>query len=272
MVKRMELRKHRVPLSILLLSVVVLAMTIAYTQLSANPSKNPNAAFPTGIPYALGTVSAAQIGDQQYNTILVSGAGTASMQADEATVVLGVQNEHESASEAVRLNAEMMTKVIAAIKDLGIPEGDMKTVSYSVYPLYSQTDYSKVIGYRVANMIEAKTTDIKLIGKVIDAASEQGANQIQGVSFGLSDKNQNELRRQAYLTALDDAEQKAKLIAEKLKLNITGVLYVSESSYQPYQPYWDYKYANAAEARTPTPIIQGKLSVSVSVQVIYSFE
>jgi len=268
----MELRKYRVPLTILLLSVVVLAMTIAYTQLNANPSKNPNAAFPTGIPYALGALSATQIGDQQYNTLSVSGAGTASMQADEATVVLGVQNEHESASEAVRLNAEMMTKVIAAIKDLGIPEDDMKTVSYSVYPVYSQTDYNKVIGYRVANMIEVKTTDIKLIGKVIDVASEQGANQIQGVSFGLSDKNQNELRRQAYLTALDDAEQKAELIAEKLKLNITGVLYVSESSYQPYQPYWDYRYANAPEAKTPTPIIQGKLSVSVSVQVIYSFE
>jgi len=74
------------------------------------------------------------------------------------------------------------------------------------------------------------------------------------------------------LAALDDAEEKAELIAERLELNITGVLYVSESFYQPYQPYSEYRFAVAYEAAAPTPIIEGKLSVSVTVNIVYSFE
>ncbi|MEM3627340.1 MAG: SIMPL domain-containing protein [Candidatus Bathyarchaeia archaeon] len=268
----MNLRKHRVSIAILALLIVALSATIVYMwPRESKPLNVANPLFPTGIPSALGTVSALQVGEQQINTISVTGSGTASMQADEATIVLGVQTEDKSASEAVRMNAEKMNRVIDAIKALGITEENMKTVSYSVYPVYSQTDYTTVIGYRVINMIAVETTDTSLIGKIIDAAADVGANQIQGVSFGLSEEKQSELKRQAYLAALADAEGKAKLIAEKLKLSITGVLYVGESSYQPYQPYWDYKYAAAGEVRAPTPILEGKLSVSVTVSVIYSF-
>lgn len=59
------------------------------------------------------------------------------MKADKATVILGVQTEDKSASEAVRLNAEAMNRVISALKSLGISEENMKTVSYSVYHVYA---------------------------------------------------------------------------------------------------------------------------------------
>ncbi len=256
----------------LMLSIVIVAALMLYTPPDEGDSgETPNLLFPTGIPAAFGTTSAASIGEQSFNTISVSGSGTASMQADEATVTLGVQTEDESASEAVRLNAELMTDVINAIKLLGITEDDMKTVSYSVYPMYGKYDYNTVVGYRVVNMIAVKITAMDLIGEVIDAAAESGANRIQGVSFGLSEESQEELRRQAYLSALSGAEEKAELIAEKLDLTITGVLYVSESSYQPYQPYRDYAEV-LGTAEPTTPIIEGTLSVSVTVHVVYSFE
>lgn len=269
----MDLRNYRVPLSILVASVVILAAVIAYTlPEEKKPSEPSKLEFPTGIPSTLGAISAIQVDEQEVNTISVTGSGSASLQADEATVTLGVQTQDESASEAVRLNAELMTKVIEAIKALGLTEDDMTTVSYSVSPVYMKDDYTKVVAYRVVNMIAVKITDMGLIGEVIDAAAENGANRIQGVSFGLSDESREDLKRQAYLAALGDAEEKAKLIADRLNLTITGVLYVSESAYQPYQPYRDYRLAVVGEAQPPTPIIEGKLSVSVTVHVLYSFE
>lgn len=267
----MNFRKYRVPFTFLVILAVVSAAMIVYTWPKGHPSNNANFQFPIGIPAALGAVSSTQISEQQLNTISVTGSGTASMQADEATITLGAQTQHESASEAVRLNAETMNSVIDAIKALDITEEDIKTVSYNVYPVYTRNDYNTVIGYRVVNMIAVETTDMGLIGKVIDTTVEEGANKIQGVSFGLSDSNQNELKKQSYLTALDEAAEKATLIAERLELSITGVLYVSESRYQPYQPYWDNRFATAGEAVAPTPIIEGKLSVSVTVNVIYTF-
>ncbi|MFQ5758861.1 MAG: SIMPL domain-containing protein [Candidatus Bathyarchaeia archaeon] len=269
----MELRKYRVPLTMLLLSIAIFSMAIVFMPRDEKAPVNLGGlSFPYGIPSAFGTVSAIQVGEQQFNTISVTGSGTASMQADEATVTLGVQTQDESASEAVRLNAELMNAVIDAIKTLGITEEDMRTVSYSVSPVYAKYDYNQIVAYRVMNMIAVKITDMDLIGTVIDEAAEEGANRIQGVSFGLSDENQEELREQAYLAALDDAEGKAELIAGRLGLTITGVLYVSESTYQPYQPYRGYEVAIMGEATAPTPIIEGTLSVSVTVHIIYSFE
>ncbi|MBC7129932.1 SIMPL domain-containing protein [Candidatus Bathyarchaeota archaeon] len=265
----MKIEKWVLATALVLLAALTIAAA-AYIFTSGNkPTTSSNIMFPTGVPSIFGTVSAADTSILSENTIAVSGLGSASMQADKASVILGVQTEDKQASEAIRQNAETMNKVIAAIKALGISEDAMKTVSYNVYPVYSRDDYSIIVGYRVENLIAVETTDTSLVGEIIDAAAENGANRIQGISFSLSEEKQEQLKTQAYMAALEDAEQKAQLIADKLGLSITGVLYVSESSYQPYQPYYDLKIAPAADATTP--ILEGKLSVSVTVNIIYTF-
>lgn len=272
MVKSVNLRKYYAPLIVSVFLLTIFAAVMMYTLVSEKGSgENPSYSFPVGIPSALGTVSAAQVGEQQFNTVSVTGSGAASMRADQATVTLGVQTQDESASEAVRANAERMTEIIEAIKALGIAEENMSTVSYSVCPLYAKYDYDIITGYRVTNLVAVKIADMDLIGKVIDAAADRGANRVQSVSFGLSQEKREELKKQAYTVALNDAEGKAKLIAERLDLTITGVLYVGESTYQPYQPYRFYGLT-VEEAKASTPIIEGKLSVSVTVHIIYSFE
>lgn len=267
----MNLRKHGVQLAVLVLSLIVVAAILVYMSPEEGDSGDPlDLLFPTGIEPAFGTTSA-EGAAYDFNTISVTGLGTAPIQADEATVTLGVQTEDESASVAVRLNAELMTAVIDAIKSLDITEEDMKTVAYSVYPVYGTYDYNTVVGYRVVNMIAVKMMEMEQMGDVIDTAAANGANRIQSVSFGLSDASREELRRQAYVSALASAEEKAELIAEKLDLDLTEVLYVGESSYQPYQPYRGYVNL-VGEVEPSTPIIKGELSMSVTVHVIYFFE
>ena len=271
-IKTRLVKKYYVPTIIAVVSAFILAIGISYllpSPINNSSSEKIGLQFPVGIPPALGAVSTTQINGETFNTISVTGTGSAIAKADEATVTLGVETQEETASEAVRVNAEKMNKVIEALKALGITEEQIRTVAYSVYPVYDKYDYNTVVGYRVINTIAVTITDMELIGEVIDTASENGANRIQGVSFGLSSESQAKLKREAYLNALEDAEEKAKLIAEKLNLTITGVLYVSESTYQPYQPYREYF---AVKGEASTPIIEGNLSVSVTVHVIYSFE
>lgn len=269
-------------LILLLLSITVIStsavilnyLTQAPSSTEVSESESRLTGFPSGISSVIGAggVSTANLRSEG-RVILVSGSGMATAQADEATVILGVQTEDETASQASGRNAELMTSVINALKDLGLTEEDMRTVSYSVYPVYSRDDPKKIVGYRVTNIISVKIKDIDLVGEVIDAATQNGANRIQGVSFDLSLEKQEELKRQAYLAALRDAESKASLIAEALNITITGVYSVSESVYQPYQPYYEYRYAVAGVETAPTtPILEGKLSVSVTVQIAYTFE
>jgi uncharacterized protein YggE len=231
--------------------------------------------FPVGIPTSLGMVSASPdvagtSGEMSLvKAIHVSGSGSSSERADEARVSLGVMTEDPSASEAVDDNAVLMNAVIQAIQAQGIPEANIKTIQYSVNHIYDWE--AKVVkGYRVSNMVEVKIDNLAIVGEVIDAAVGAGANNIQGISFGLSDEVAERLNTEAYVKALEDAEAKATLIASTLGISITGVQYVTESTYYPYVPI--KTFADAGAERAPTPIIEGSLSVSVVVKVAFTFE
>jgi uncharacterized protein YggE len=219
-------------------------------------------------------MSSVALSDEQVNAIMVSGSGSASAQANQATLTLGAWTEDPVASEAVEDNAVLMNSIIEAVKALGIEEDKIKTVQYSVSPNYNW-ETRTVTGYRVTNMIQIEVDDIDdidLVGSVIDAAAEAGANSIQGISFGLSDEVADSLAEEAYVQALQNAQGKANLIAETLELEITGVLSVSESVYYPYTPYRSVAEAAYDSGSAPTPIIEGSLSVSVNVQVAFSFQ
>jgi uncharacterized protein YggE len=164
-----------------------------------------------------------------------------------------------------------MTEVINAIEALGIGEDKIKTVSYSVSPNYDWETKS-VRNYRVTNMIQIEVEDLNIVGEVIDEAAGAGANSIQGITFGISDESAEALSNDAIVLALQDARGKADLIAETLELEITGVLYVTESSYMPYTPMRSYAEMDMVAGAVPTPIIEGTLSVSVNVQVAFTFQ
>ena len=235
--------------------------------------------FPSGVGVSGSTLysGVADGTSADLKTISLSGAGEATAQADQATVNLGVEITAETAEEAIRENAELMTDVINAIIALGIDEEDIITTSYSVYAQYDWTDDGREFaGYSVTNLVQVTVKDLDMVGDVIDAAADNGANSINGISFGLSDAKREELKANAYIAAITDAQVKADLISETLGLTITGVQSVTESSYSSARSY-DYDYAElsmdgAAKSYAPTPITSGELSVTVNVYIVYLFE
>ena len=208
-------------------------------------------------------------------TISLTGAGTASATADEATIRMGVEVTMDSAAEAISDNAESMAEVIDALLLQGISEDDIQTTSYSVYPQYDWTEDGRVLlGYTVTNMVQVTIKDLDIVGDVIDAAGSAGANRMDGISFGLSDAKMQELKNTAYILALGDATDKADLIAETLGLTISGVQSVTESSYVPARTYVETAEmgGDMTMSRAPTPIISGDLSVSVNVHIVFLFQ
>lgn len=207
-------------------------------------------------------------------TISLTGSGVATAQADQATVDLGVQVTADSASVAIGENADAMSAVIEAIKALGISEDDIVTTSYSVYPQYDWTESGRVFkGYTVTNLVQVTVKDLDIVGDVIDAAAEAGANQVNGITFGLSDEMREELKTNAYIAALTDAQSKAELIAETLGLSISGVQSVTENSYVPVMTYaYAAQESDMAKSYAPTPVLSGELAVTVNVYIVYLFE
>lgn len=246
-----------------------------------SPSLPAGFRYPSGVGVTQGSPEmygrVFQEGELKLKTISLTGSGSASAQADQATVNLGVQTNSLNANDSIKENAELMSAVIEAIKTLGVNEEDITTTSYSVYPEYDWTDGGRVFkGYRVTNLVQVTVKDLDLVGMVIDEAADAGANQINGISFGLSDSKREELKTNAYVAALTDAQDKAQVIADTLGLTITGVQSVTEYSYSPARTYGYYEEAvafeDAAISRAPTPIVSGELSVTVSVHIEFLFE
>ena len=261
------------------LSIILAGAIIAYRPGVVEPVDTSSGItdfrYPGGVGTSMGFEAFTYQGEESdEKTISLSGSGSASAQADEASISLGVEVTDESAAEAIAENAAAMAAVIEAVKAQGVSEDDIVTTGYTVYPQYDWTEAGRVFrGYTVTNMVRVTVKNLDKVGDVIDAAGETGANRIDGVGFGLSDAMREELKMNAYVAAMEDAEAKVEVIAETLGLTVTGVQSVTESSYVPVRSYvqMDYAEASYAGAKAPTPIMEGELTVTVSIHIVYLF-
>ena len=219
-------------------------------------------------------------GQIQMKTITVSGTGTVTMPPDEVTVYLGVQTTSNDAATAQQNNAEKMEKVIKALQDAGVAKDDMETAGYSIYPVrdyyygvssISETENQGITNYVVSNQLKVSVKDIDNVGKIIDSAVAAGANEVNSVSFTLSDETRQKAREQALNNAVKAAKSDADTLASALGARITGVVQASTSggSFESPAPMVEYE---VEKSMSSTPITPGDVSVSAYVSVTYGFE
>ncbi len=203
----------------------------------------------------------------EQKTLQVTGVGTVYAQPDQAVIMLAVQTQAETATQASNDNALLMSKVMDALANLGVSKSSIETVSYSLTPLYEykqdQTTPTKIIGYLVRNAIQVTLTDFSLVGKAIDVSINAGANEVQGVMFTLSNTALGSIEKQALQSAIQDADGKAKAVAASLGVTLLGPISVTPGYI--YQP----SFEKASISGNQTPIQPGALQVTVNVQITY---
>ena len=200
-------------------------------------------------------------------TLSVDGQGTGTAAPDMATVTIGVTTQGKDAAKAQNDNAWVSNQIQAAVRGLGIAEKDIQTRNYSFYPNYStEKDHrNEVTGYTVNNSVIVVVRDIKLTGKVIDAALNNGANEINSLDFSTSDTKA--VRKVALLNAVQDARDKADIIAKGLGKRIVGIQNVSESTGYIETRRFGGNMLMAAAKDAATPIAPGSLSLTANVHV-----
>ena len=200
-------------------------------------------------------------------TLSVDGQGTGTAAPDMATVTIGVTTQGKDAAKAQNDNAWVSNQIQAAVRGLGIEEKDIQTRNYSFYPNYStdKDHRNEVTGYTVNNSVIVVVRDIKLTGKVIDAALSNGANEINSLDFSASDTKA--VRKVALLNAIQDARDKADIIAKGLGKRIVGIQNVSESTGYIETRRFGGNMLMAAAKDAATPIAPGSLSLTANVHV-----
>lgn len=202
--------------------------------------------------------------------ISVSGEGTVEAQPDRATISVGVVTREKNPSAVQAANAKAASSVINSIVALGIERRNISTGNYSFNPVYRHTDNGKRIleGYEATNSVTIIVDDLSLVGKIIDAALNHGANRVNSLNFGLRDKAA--YQDQALRLAVLDAKRKAEVAAAALGKSIVSVRSVSINSSHVSAPR-NYKMAATAmedaAAEYDTPIESGTLTCAANVHV-----
>ena len=205
-------------------------------------------------------------------TISVNGEGTALVAADTAFITLGVSTQDRD----VRKAQEDVNRTIAAIREAliesGVPKDDINTDRINIYGIYGQDQYGeeKVTSYRASSSLAIRTDDMDSIGRIIDIAFDAGANTLSEITF--SAKDTLDARSTALAGAVNDARQKAEVLAAAAGLTITGISSITEG----YTNNWDsgvnsfMREEKAADAAGQTVVQAAKLRVTSSVTLVFT--
>lgn len=191
-------------------------------------------------------------------SIQASGSATIMVKPDQATLTVGVTTQGKTAQEAADRNATLADAVIEALNTVAHGAGTIQTISYSLSARYTNNG-SDIVGYIASNTVQVVTTNLSLVGPLIDAANKAGANQIGGPSFGL--QNSEPQRQQALAAAAKQALAHAAAVASGLGVKTGAVLSAQEGG--GVSPI-GFTPGGAAMG---TPIQTGTVNVSATVTV-----
>jgi len=202
----------------------------------------------------------------------VQGSAEIRIVPDLAVVRLGVANEAQTAQEAQQAVNSTAAAVLAAVRRVGIDEQNVQTVRLVLSPIYSSRRQGdpqepRIVGYRASNTVSVRTEDLSLVAPVIDAALDAGANQLEGVSFGL--QNDQAVKQQALRQAIEEAHGKAEAMADALDVDLEAIISVTEEPGFVREPMMEMSRAMAMQAAPQTAVSPGEVAVSASVSIEY---
>jgi len=188
-----------------------------------------------------------------------------------AHIGAGVMTTARSAAEAMQENARRMTAVYDTLRKAGIAEKDMQTAGIS---LNAQYDYSssrdgqppRLAGYQASNTVNIIVRDLAALGRTLDAVVASGANQINGPSFDVKDRETHLDKARA--TAVASAKARAEIYAKAAGLKLRKIVSITEQPvHEGPMPMMRGAMAMDGGGSVQTPVAAGSLDIGLSALI-----
>ena len=243
----------------------VLAQNVSAANFS-NSTNPTNAGHTSATQFAQGTL------------VSVSGHAEIKVANDQATLNFFIEEQDkDKALAASRVNQKMKVGTELAKKE--DPSAQLTTRAYYTYPIYADELNNKpgaaskrqLIGWRVGQSLEVKTTNLKIISAF--AAAMQKTLALSGVNFDLTDqarKNLEEKRIEAGYKNFQDrlrmitkamGRKESDAVIESLEFDPSENIGAMQDSGRMYA----MKGAPAAESVAETSFEPGETSVTIRV-------
>jgi uncharacterized protein YggE len=193
-----------------------------------------------------------------------------------------------------------MAALIAAIKQLGVADRDLRTHSFSIsfepaptppMPMQSAPAVEAPRGkasaapatpapapapqpvvprgfYRASNMLEVTIRNLDNAGRVLQVATNAGANNVWGLSFEIEDPKV--LAAKARVDAMAEAKKNAAELAKLAGVELGAIISISENEGSSAPgPMYQMKAA-MADGGGDVPVERGEVVVTHQVVLVYS--
>lgn len=161
--------------------------------------------------------------DQQKESgfISVSANTSEEMEPNQAVVTFAVEEQGKTMPEANEKINALSTKLSEVVKIKMLETDTIKTTNHQVKPIYryNQRDKKQIlIGYKATNTMVVTTKNLEQLPAMISLALTNGATEVRGLNFSLTDYNAkcNELIGEATKRTYDNASFIAKSVGSSL--------------------------------------------------------
>lgn len=186
-------------------------------------------------------------------SINTSGESVVYVTPDEVEINFGIETFNADLDKAKNANDQASTRLVGAIKALGVEQKYIQTANLDVEIQYrSARPWEGIAGYFARRQYSVKLKDTKLFEKLIDTALKSGANQLMGFEFRTTELRK--YRDQARKMAIKAAKEKAIDLARELDCGVGKPRTISEGYAGFINNYaWRYNSAMSQNSMQQVP-------------------
>ena len=225
------------------------------------------------------------------NVITVTGKGEIFVIPDTGSFSFSVVEDGATVKDAQDKASKKVNSIIDALKAMGIDEKDIKTIGYYSNPKYEYSNSTcpmmsnpngviypcpsgkqVLTGYEVNQTISVKVRKTDDAGTALTKVGSLGASNISGIDFVIDDMDA--VNSQARDKAIQDAKDKAEVLAKSLGVKLVRIVSFNESGNYPV-PYYSMGVMKAdagSSESTPPQVPVGQNQIVSNVTITYEIK
>ena len=204
-----------------------------------------------------------------HRTLSVSAEGHVAVPPDMAIVRIGVVERRDTAAGALAAMSTATQAVLDRMTTAGVAADDMQTSQLMLNPVFESYGLSgdpKVSGFEASTMLTVRIVDMAIVGKVLDAAVQDGANRLDGIQFGLIEPEPH--MDTARIEAVQTGRARAELLADAAGVTLGPLVSMTEQG--GAAPVM-MRMEDMAMSMS-VPLAEGDVNVTASVHMVFAIE
>jgi len=154
----------------------------------------------------------------------VSATGQTETRPDQAQFQAGISTWAKTAKAASAANLKKIEEIVAALKQLGIPEKDIQTRAANV----QRVDWGDRKGqFQASNIVNVTVREVDGAGAAVTTVTDAGANIVSGPDLRMAEPEK--AVNTAYAAAYKAARNRAQAYADAAGMKISRVLTIRDS-------------------------------------------